>query len=438
MLNLMADPSDFGVVRRMTVTSAPGPGGTKLYVDGKAAGSRDRGPSVLDVDRIIVGARYFGFPPAIRGFLDGDILQVLVYDRVLDEAERRQVEDYLAARHGGKGSIVAPARPGAGKPLVAVAEPAARADAGAGLLGAGIAGRPDEHQQRQVSRRRQARRPGLCRRHRPAVRRRRRRRRGRDRCALLGEQREPRRADRHGADAAGVSPTATACSSPRRGRSRSSSTSTATARPTRRSSSPAAGRSCRTASMPGRGASTAPATSTSAWGRPTSPMPIKSTQPAGRRIDLKDEHGTIQTVSPDFSKREIIATGIRFPVGAGVQPPGRPVRDRPGRGDLAPQRQPVRRAAAHPARAALRLPAAAPEAPPVGDRRAERVRLWPAAPVDLRAELQRAGQRRPDLRPGALGRRRPRHRLLARQALPHEAGEDARPATSPRISSSPS
>ena len=146
---------------------------------------------------------------------------------------------------------------------------------------------------------------------------------------------------------------------------------------------------------------------------------------AGRAAyDLKDEHGTIQKVSPDFSRREIIATGIRFPVGAGLQPPRRPVRHRPGGGDLAAQRQPVRRAAAHPARAALRLPAPAPEAPPVGDRRAERVRLQAAAPVDLRPELQRAGQRRPDLRAACVGRRRPRHRLFAGQALPHQAGED--------------
>ncbi len=36
---------------------------------------------------------------------------------------------------------------------------------------------------------------------------------------------------------------------------------------------------------------------------------------AGRAAyDLKDEHGTIQKVSPDLKKREIIATGIRFPV----------------------------------------------------------------------------------------------------------------------------
>ena len=74
----------------------------------KPGRSRDRDASVLDVDRITVGARYFGFPPDIRGFLDGDILQVLVYDRVLDEAERREVEDYLAARLGGKGPIRGP------------------------------------------------------------------------------------------------------------------------------------------------------------------------------------------------------------------------------------------------------------------------------------------------------------------------------------------
>ena len=123
MTNLMAVPSDFGVVRRMTISSVPGPAGTALRVDGQLARSRDRGPSVLVIDRIIVGARYFGFPPSTRGFLDGDILQILVYDRVLDEAERKAVEGYLAVRHGGKEPIVRPARPGAGKPLVAVLNP---------------------------------------------------------------------------------------------------------------------------------------------------------------------------------------------------------------------------------------------------------------------------------------------------------------------------
>ncbi len=124
MANLMAEPSEFGVVRRMTVTSTAGPGGTKSYFDGRPGRARDRKDSVLVADRVTVGARRYG-GSAVRGFLDGDLLQVLVYDRVLGEAERTQVEGYLAARHGGKAPIVRPGRPVVGKPLVAVRNPPA-------------------------------------------------------------------------------------------------------------------------------------------------------------------------------------------------------------------------------------------------------------------------------------------------------------------------
>lgn len=124
MANLMAEPSEFGVVRRMTVTSTPGPGGTKAYLEGRPGRSRDRKDTVLVADRVTVGARRYG-GSAVRGFLDGDILQVLVYDRVLGETERTQVEGYLAARYGGKAPIVRPGRPVVGKPLVAVRNPPA-------------------------------------------------------------------------------------------------------------------------------------------------------------------------------------------------------------------------------------------------------------------------------------------------------------------------
>jgi putative heme-binding domain-containing protein len=121
--NLMAGRSDFGVVRRLTVTSTTGPGGTRLLVDGRPARSRDRAESILDADRLLVGARFYGVPPSIRGFFDGDVFQVLLYDRVLDEGERRQVEDYLAARLGVAGTTTRPARARAGKLLVAVKDP---------------------------------------------------------------------------------------------------------------------------------------------------------------------------------------------------------------------------------------------------------------------------------------------------------------------------
>ena len=125
MANLMADPSGFGVVRRMCVGSSSGPGATKLHVDGRPGRSRDRQASVLDVDRIVVGARFFGYPPTIRGFLDGDILQVLIYDRTHGSPSRsgQEVEGYLAARLGENGTITRPARPGVGKPLVAMRNP---------------------------------------------------------------------------------------------------------------------------------------------------------------------------------------------------------------------------------------------------------------------------------------------------------------------------
>jgi putative heme-binding domain-containing protein len=119
-VNLMADTSDFGVVRRFAVTSALGPGGTRLTTDGRSARARDRTDATFNADRLLIGARFFGFPPAVHGFLEGDILQVLLYDRALDDAERREVEAYLAARLGPDGPVVRPARPGVGKPLVMV------------------------------------------------------------------------------------------------------------------------------------------------------------------------------------------------------------------------------------------------------------------------------------------------------------------------------
>lgn len=122
-VNLMADPSDFGVVRRLSVTSALGPGGTSVTVDGRSVRVRDRKDAAFHADRLLIGARFFGFPPSVHGFLEGDILQVLLYDRALGESERCEVEAYLAARLGGDAPIVRPARPGVGKPLVMVKDP---------------------------------------------------------------------------------------------------------------------------------------------------------------------------------------------------------------------------------------------------------------------------------------------------------------------------
>src|SRR5690348_5333049 len=46
-LSLLREPSPFGTLRTLTISSAPGPGGTKLFADGKPQGQRDRGQSEL-------------------------------------------------------------------------------------------------------------------------------------------------------------------------------------------------------------------------------------------------------------------------------------------------------------------------------------------------------------------------------------------------------
>jgi glucose/arabinose dehydrogenase len=123
--NLLRDGAEFGAVQRLCVTSAVGAGGTKLYVNGKPAGRRDRSDSTLHMDQLTVGARYYtnGGPPQVRGFVEGDLLEVLLYDRVLSDAERAAVDRYLVAKHGDGRKVAVPRSPAAGKPLVTVAHP---------------------------------------------------------------------------------------------------------------------------------------------------------------------------------------------------------------------------------------------------------------------------------------------------------------------------
>ncbi len=89
----------FGAFHVFTVSTHLGKGGTELFFDGIKAGARDRLESNLGLDRLTIGARCCSHdplqPPYAQGFFDGDIAQVLVYDRVLTERERDKVEQYL-------------------------------------------------------------------------------------------------------------------------------------------------------------------------------------------------------------------------------------------------------------------------------------------------------------------------------------------------------
>lgn len=92
---------DFGTTHTLSFTTKPGKGETRSYLDGKPLTARDRTDSKLRADRLTIGARFFNNagPAETHGSIEADFAEVLIYDRVLTDDERAKVEAYLAAKH---------------------------------------------------------------------------------------------------------------------------------------------------------------------------------------------------------------------------------------------------------------------------------------------------------------------------------------------------
>ena len=126
--NLLPQSLPSGRWHVFSLVAARGRDGVKLFLDGQAQGSRDRAAgSGLRLDEITLGARRFSHTaerPYVQGFYQGQLAEVIVFDRALPEAERQQVGHYLGEKYGallrgiGGGSL----REGA-VPLVAVSNP---------------------------------------------------------------------------------------------------------------------------------------------------------------------------------------------------------------------------------------------------------------------------------------------------------------------------
>ncbi len=113
----------FGGWHSFAVTCQPGANGVKLFVDGQPQGSRDRAESVLRLDEFTLGARCYSNtpePPHTQGFLECDIAEFIAFNRLLAEGERAEVEKYLAAKYAALRALP-PASPAEGShPLVTV------------------------------------------------------------------------------------------------------------------------------------------------------------------------------------------------------------------------------------------------------------------------------------------------------------------------------
>jgi putative heme-binding domain-containing protein len=103
-VNLLNRSYPFNTFHTLAVTCEPGKEGVRLFLDGVAAGKRARSSDSLRMDDISVGARYYSNtaePPCMTGFLDGDIAEVLLFDRILSADESKAVQEYLKRKYSG-------------------------------------------------------------------------------------------------------------------------------------------------------------------------------------------------------------------------------------------------------------------------------------------------------------------------------------------------
>ncbi len=123
MSQMMRDPPlPFGGWHVFTVVSGNGPKAVRLFLDGKPQAARDRESSEIALDAFVLGARCYsnqGDPAFIQGFFHGAISEVLLYDRALSDPERTGVENYLKDKYA---SLLkrAPKLAGDSKPLLPV------------------------------------------------------------------------------------------------------------------------------------------------------------------------------------------------------------------------------------------------------------------------------------------------------------------------------
>jgi putative heme-binding domain-containing protein len=122
--NLRTAEGSFGRLCTLEVSSDGK--AVRVAVDGRSEGERPRSGEPLSLDEITVGARYYNNAPGpqhVDGFARCDVAEVLVYDRSLSADETKQVRDYLVAKYAALKDALPPEAGGRAGLLVPVANP---------------------------------------------------------------------------------------------------------------------------------------------------------------------------------------------------------------------------------------------------------------------------------------------------------------------------
>jgi putative heme-binding domain-containing protein len=126
--NLRKGTTPFGQLHTLEVTADAK--SVRLTVDGKVEGERPREADPISLEELTLGARYSaagGGALRVQGFGRCDVAEILVFDRVLNAEETKKVRDYLSAKYAAlrdalppDGEVLAPVK---NPPLVQVLVP---------------------------------------------------------------------------------------------------------------------------------------------------------------------------------------------------------------------------------------------------------------------------------------------------------------------------
>jgi putative heme-binding domain-containing protein len=100
--NLRTEPQPLGKFQLLAVTVDDASGQVRLHIDGQPHGRRTRAVHDLALDQFVVGARFYSnssTPPHLTGHLQGELAELLVFRRSLNDDERQQLEQYLRRKY---------------------------------------------------------------------------------------------------------------------------------------------------------------------------------------------------------------------------------------------------------------------------------------------------------------------------------------------------
>jgi putative heme-binding domain-containing protein len=100
--SLANEASPFGTLHVVEIAIDPAAKEVRLIIDGQRHGTRPLEPSPIRIDELTIGARYYSLAPGpqqVTGFVAADIAEIVIYGRDLTNDEATSVRDYLLAKH---------------------------------------------------------------------------------------------------------------------------------------------------------------------------------------------------------------------------------------------------------------------------------------------------------------------------------------------------